>query len=97
MLISSPFLRMQNSNSYFNAASLHSEANSEESSNNSSNDGNSLLCYLDKLLFFFSKNLEIGLRNEILAKEFNKKLKTKLFDIYDDEVSFLSQSFIFSF
>jgi hypothetical protein len=81
---------MQNSNSYVNAASLHSEAVSEESSNNISNDGNGLLCYLDQLLFFFSKNLEIGLRNEILAKEFNKKLKIKLFDIYDDEVSFLA-------
>ena len=74
-------------NSKLNLASTHSETDSEVSSNYS-NEGNDLLSYLDHLLFFFSKNLELGLQNEILAKEFNKKLKIKLFDIYDDEVSF---------
>ncbi len=73
------------SNIKLDLASTHSETDSEGSSN-SNNESYNLLSYLDNLLFFFSKNLQIGLQNETLAKEFNKKLKMKLFAIYDEEV-----------
>jgi len=47
----------------------------------------SLLSYLDKLLCFFHQNLQQGPTGEVLADKYNKKLKEKLFEIFDDEIS----------
>ena len=47
---------------------------------------NSLVDYLDKMLFFFNENLNTGLQNETLAKKCNDKLKVRLFQISDEEI-----------
>ena len=55
----------------------------------STKDGetNSLLSYLDGLLFFFDQNLNQGLQDEKLTKKYNEKIKLKLFEIFDAEMS----------
>lgn len=42
---------------------------------------------MDELLWFFEHNLHLGLKDKHLVEKYNKKLKQRLFEIFDDEVA----------
>ena len=64
-----------------------STAGHESPSDPSGAQNGSLLSYLDELLWFFDQNLKRGLTSKPLVDKFNKRLKQRLFTIFDEEVA----------